>query len=66
MSSTRNDKPAHYRSRAQEARQKAEAATDEATRKTLLHDADLWERMAAHEEANPSVALPSYYPPSGS
>jgi hypothetical protein len=53
MTSVRNDNPALYRARAQEAREKAKAATDEALRKLLLHDAELWERMADYEEKDP-------------
>ena len=53
MTSVRNEQPARHRARAQEARAKAaEPATDEATRKALLHDAELWERMADYEETN--------------
>ena len=52
MTSLRNTLPAQYRERAREAREKAEAATDEATRSKLLNDAELWERMAEYEEAS--------------
>jgi len=50
MSSLSRNTVAEYRARAQEARTKAETESDEAARKTLLRDADLWERMAAFEE----------------
>lgn len=40
------------RVRAQEARAKAEALSDN-ERVMALHDADLWERMADWEEKNP-------------
>jgi hypothetical protein len=41
-----------YRSRAEQARQQAQRAADDATRKILLNDAALWERMADYEEKN--------------
>jgi len=42
--------PAQYRARAEEARKKAEGATDEAIRKSLVSDAEMYERMAPYEE----------------
>jgi len=39
-----------YRRRAEEARAKAETATDDTVRKWALRDADTWERMAAYED----------------
>ena len=50
MTSVQNSLPAQYRARAEEARAKAEAATDEALRNSLLSDAEMYERMAAYEE----------------
>jgi len=50
MTSVNNPLPSQYRKRAQEAREKAAAATDGNDRKLRLHDADLWERMAEYEE----------------
>jgi hypothetical protein len=45
--------------RAQEARDRASATTDEEVRKTLLQDAETWERMAAYEEKhNPPRPIP--------
>ena len=52
MDSVKSNAPAQYRARAEKARQQAEMATDEATRKALLNDATLWERMAEYEEKN--------------
>ena len=52
MDSVKSNRSAQYRSRADQARQQAELATDEATRKALLNDATLWERMAEYEEKN--------------
>ena len=39
-----------YRARAEEARVKAEAASEPEVRKALLHDAEMWERMAQYED----------------
>jgi len=50
LTSVQNNLPSQYRARAQEARDRAAAAQDEDQRKLLLHDADLWERMAEYEE----------------
>jgi hypothetical protein len=50
MTSVHNRRPAQYRARATEAREKAAAATNEETRQLLLHDAELWEKMAEYEE----------------
>lgn len=52
MISIKTDLPGRYRARAEEARRKAETETDEVARKALLNDAELWERMAAYEDAN--------------
>jgi hypothetical protein len=46
----RDNTPLQYRTRAREARAKAAAATDEATRQPLLRDAEMWDRMAEFEE----------------
>ena len=51
----RENKAKHYRARAEEARSRAELATDEAQRLAYLKDAELWERMADYEEKNPGV-----------
>jgi hypothetical protein len=53
MASTVGNRPAQYRACAQQAREQAATANDEPTRKALLHDADLWERMADYEAKNP-------------
>ena len=50
MTSLAKNTAAEYRARAQEARTKAATESDEAARKALLSDADLWERMAAFED----------------
>ena len=50
MTSIRTDIPAQYRARAQEARAKAAAIEDGEARQQLLHDAEVWERMADFEE----------------
>jgi hypothetical protein len=52
MTSVLTNVPQQCRTRAAEARQKAETASDDATRKILLRDAELWERMADFEEKN--------------
>lgn len=62
MASTTGNLPKRYRYRAEEARQKAQAAGDEATRQRLLHDADMWERMAAYEERHRTHAFAPCYP----
>ena len=41
-----------YRARAEEARTRANEATDDAVRKRLLESAETWERMARWEELN--------------
>lgn len=46
-----------YRRRAEEARTKAESTRDPRARQTLLHDAELWERMARWEDIN-NPAMP--------
>jgi hypothetical protein len=48
--SLRNNRPARYRARASEARQRAAAETDAEKRQRLLADAELWDRMANYEE----------------
>ena len=53
---------AQYRARAAEARAKAEATSDPEVRKTLLHDAGLWERMARYEELNSQQSQAGYAP----
>ena len=50
MTSVQNKLPSQYRARAQEARERAATTGDEETRKRLLNDAQLWERMAEFEE----------------
>ena len=44
MTSIKNNLPAHYRARAEEARTKAEGTTDETARQALRNDAEMWER----------------------
>jgi hypothetical protein len=51
----KSDRPGAYRMRAQEAREKAATEPDDAVRKALLDNAELWERMAAYEESNPQA-----------
>lgn len=41
-----------YRARAEEARLRADATTDDAVRQSLLQAAETWERMAKWEEQN--------------
>ena len=41
--------------RAQDARSKAAETTDEATRLSALHEAELWEKMAKFSENNPEI-----------
>lgn len=41
-----------YRRRAMEARAKAASTSDSQAQDSLLHDADLWERMATWEDVN--------------
>ena len=62
MASTVSNRPIQYRAKAQEAREKAENEPDEARRKALLNDADLWDRMADFEEKTPSHNFQSYHP----
>jgi hypothetical protein len=50
MTSMKTDVPKQYRARAQEARAKADALEDEAARQRLVHEAEVWERMADYEE----------------
>jgi hypothetical protein len=55
MTSIQNPLPAQYRARAQEARDKAEMAAEQAARHRLLRDAEMYERMAEYEEkTNPT------------
>lgn len=54
MASTVGNRPAQYRARAEQAREKAANAPNEAARKAFLHDADMWERMAEYEAKNPT------------
>jgi len=65
MPSTANQRPAQYRAKAREAREKAAAAPDPETRARLLQDADAWDRMADYDEKNPAAIVPRYYPPAG-
>lgn len=53
MASLIHNRPRQYRQRAEEARVRAEAATDEGVRQSLLQIAETWERMADYEEKNP-------------
>ena len=46
----RENKTQQYRDRAEKTRAQAETTTDEAQRKALLKDVELWERMADYEE----------------
>ncbi len=50
MSSTAKARAEEYRRRAEDARAKAEAMTNEVARKKMLDDAATWDRMAAYEE----------------
>ena len=51
-----------YRKRADDAREKAAATTDNETRKTLLQMADTWDRMAEYEDKhNPPRPVPGSY-----
>ena len=59
---TAPNRPAQHRARALEDRDKAASEPDEAKRKSLLHNAEMWERMAEYEEKNPSNNFQSYYP----
>jgi hypothetical protein len=61
MISIQSDRPGGYRMRAQEAREKAAIEPDQAARKTLLDNAELWERMAAYDP--PSVKSKCLNPP---
>jgi hypothetical protein len=62
MVSLTGDRAKQYRTKAQHVRQQAEAEADKSRRKLLLNDADLWDRMAAYEEQNPTHGFQSYYP----
>jgi hypothetical protein len=58
MTSVITDLPRQYRARAEEARVRAETATSDEMRKSLLQIADTWERMAQYEErTNPQRHL---------
>jgi hypothetical protein len=57
MASTIGNRPIQYRAHAKQARERAAAEPVEAVRTALLHDADLWERMADYEVQNPTVDL---------
>jgi hypothetical protein len=50
MASLIHNRPKQYRQRAEEARTKASAVTNEDRRKELLQIAETWERMADYEE----------------
>jgi hypothetical protein len=52
------NRPTQHRARAQEDRDKAASEPNEAKRKSLLHNAEMWEQMADFEENDPQ----SYYP----
>ena len=53
MASLIHNRPLQYRQRAEEARVRAEAVTDNVQRKSLLQIADTWERRAHYEERHP-------------
>ena len=60
MTAIKTNVPAQQRAPAEEARRKAEDEADKATRKALLNDAALWERMADYEEKHPqSNSIPN-------
>ena len=59
---TAPNRPAQHRARAQEDRDKAASEPDEAKRESLLHNAEMWERMADYEEKNPSNNFQFHYP----
>ena len=52
MTSIKTDLAARHRTRAEEARRKAEVEKDESVRKALLNDAEIYERMAQYVENN--------------
>jgi hypothetical protein len=62
MTSTVPNRPTQHRARAQEDRDKAASEPNEAKRQSLLHNAEMRERMADYEEKNPSHNFQSYYP----
>jgi hypothetical protein len=62
MVSMAGDRAKQYRAKAQHVRQQAELEADESRRNRLLNDAELWDRMAAYEEQNPTHGFQSYYP----
>ncbi|MBV8186827.1 MAG: hypothetical protein JOY64_35410 [Alphaproteobacteria bacterium] len=45
-----SNRAAEYRRRAEDARAKGKGMPDEQARASLLHDAEMWERMAAWED----------------
>lgn len=48
-----------YRKRAEEARAKADETTDDTNKRSWLHTADTWERMASWEDiTNPPKPIP--------
>ncbi len=56
------NRPLQHRARAQQDRDKAASEIDEAKRKSLLHNAEMWERMADFDEKDPSSKLPVLLP----
>ena len=56
MASLIQNRSRQYRQRAEEARARAEAATDRGIRQSLLQIAETWERMADYEEKHPVFA----------
>ncbi len=66
MASTIHNRPSQYRQRAEEARARAEAETDEVQRKRLFQVAETWERMADYEEKHPVFDGLYRPPPHGS
>jgi hypothetical protein len=59
---TAPNRPAQHRARALEDRGKAASEPDEAKRESLLHNAEMWERMADYEEKNPTNNFQFHYP----
>ena len=55
MTSVQNHLASQYRARAEEARVRAQEATDDPARASLLQIADTWERMAKWEELHGSI-----------
>jgi hypothetical protein len=50
--------PAHWRQRADQARQAADQETDPTARETLLEIAEAYEKLAAYAEAKLTPSLP--------